>query len=63
MLCCNDADTRQFHSDAMLTMTVVHCVGTLDAVGVHLPSLVLIAEQFFPPLTSDAAASETDMHD
>lgn len=47
----------------MLTMTVVHCAGTLDAVGGHLPSLVLIAEQFFPPLTSDVAASETGMHD
>lgn len=47
----------------MPTMTIVHCAGTLDAVGVHLPSLVLIAEQFFPPLTYDAAASETGMHD
>ncbi|MFT3966311.1 MAG: hypothetical protein QM690_10555 [Sphingobium sp.] len=30
---------RQFHPDAMLTMTVVHCAGTLDALGIHLPPL------------------------
>ncbi len=27
---------RDFHPDATLTMTVVHCAGTLDALGVRL---------------------------
>lgn len=31
--------TRPFHPDALLTLTVVHCAGTLDALGIRLPSL------------------------
>ena len=27
---------RPFHPDAMLTMTIVHCAGTLEALGVRL---------------------------
>jgi len=27
---------QSFHPDAMLTMTVVHCAGTLDALGLRL---------------------------
>jgi len=33
--------TRQFHPDPMLTMTIVHCAGTLDAMGIRLPSLAI----------------------
>ncbi len=33
--------TRAFHQDATLTLTVVHCAGTLDAIGVRLPSLAM----------------------
>lgn len=32
---------QMFHSDAMLTLTIVHCAGTLDAMGLHLPPLAL----------------------
>ncbi|MCJ2188826.1 hypothetical protein [Novosphingobium beihaiensis] len=31
--------TRQFHPDPMLNMTIVHCAGTLDALGIRLPAL------------------------
>ncbi len=33
--------TRPFHSDATLNLTVVHCAGTLNALGIQLPSLTL----------------------
>lgn len=33
--------TRQFHPDGVLTLTVVHCAGTLDAIGVRLPPLAM----------------------
>lgn len=33
--------TRQFHPDPMLTMTIVHCAGTLDAMGIRLSSLAI----------------------
>ena len=31
--------TKSFHRDAMLTLTVVHCAGTLNALGIQLPLL------------------------
>lgn len=33
--------TRSFHSDATLRLTIVHCAGTLNALGVQLPPLTL----------------------
>jgi murein tripeptide amidase MpaA len=33
--------TKSFHRDAMLTLTVVHCAGTLNALGIQLPPLTL----------------------
>ncbi|RKF22679.1 hypothetical protein D6851_05575 [Altericroceibacterium spongiae] len=33
--------TRSFHADPMLTMTIVHCAGTLDALGIRLPALAM----------------------
>lgn len=33
--------TRQFHPDGTLTLTVVHCAGTLNALGIQLPPLTL----------------------
>ena len=33
--------TRSFHSDATLTLTIVHCAGTLNALGLHMPPLTL----------------------
>lgn len=38
--------TRPFHVDGVLTLTVVHCAGTLNALGVQLPPLTL---QHTPP--------------
>ncbi|MPT49320.1 MAG: hypothetical protein E2598_13040 [Sphingobium sp.] len=29
--------TRSFHSDMALTLNIVHCAGTLNAMGIHLP--------------------------
>jgi len=40
--------TRLFHPDALLTLTVVHCAGTLDALGVHLPALTLCSASQAP---------------
>jgi hypothetical protein len=34
-------DRRAFHADAMLTLTIVYCAGTFDALGVHLPASTL----------------------
>lgn len=33
--------TAAFHGDAMLTMTVVHCAGTLEGLGIRLPQLAI----------------------
>lgn len=33
--------TRPFHRDSVLTLTVVHCAGTLNALGIHLPAISL----------------------
>ncbi len=33
--------SRACHYDAMLAMTVVHCAGTLDALGIRLPALAI----------------------
>lgn len=33
--------THRFHPDAMLTLTIVHCAGTLDALGIRLPVLAV----------------------
>lgn len=33
--------TKSFHRDATLTLTVVHCAGTLNALGIQLPPLTL----------------------
>lgn len=35
---------RVFHDDAMLTLTIVHCAGTLDALGIHKFGLVPVAD-------------------
>ncbi|MGC4250345.1 MAG: hypothetical protein QM605_02460 [Sphingobium sp.] len=45
---------QSFHPDATLTMTVVHCAGTLDALGVrlHLPP---------SPIASCTGQTETGM--
>ncbi|EQB04117.1 MULTISPECIES: hypothetical protein [Sphingobium] len=55
--------TRQFHPHAMLTITVVPCAGTFDALGVDLAPLALITEQLVSSLTSEPAASENGIHD
>ena len=33
--------TKSFHRNATLTLTVVHCAGTLNALGIQLPPLTL----------------------
>ncbi|MFT3967242.1 MAG: hypothetical protein QM690_15305 [Sphingobium sp.] len=33
-----------FHPDAALTLTIAHCAGTLDAIGIRLPPLALLAK-------------------
>lgn len=51
--------TRPFHSDALLTLTIVHCAGTLDALGVRLPPLTHLATN--PAFALDRAAPENGM--
>jgi hypothetical protein len=54
--------TRQFHFDALLTITIAHCAGRLDPLGAHLLPLALIVERLVPPLTFNPAVSGNGCH-